>query len=249
MSKKNPETTFTTEHQVPADAIERIWGSSKYRIFITHRAEDKELAEKLKTDFKDFGVAGFVAHTSIEPNRQWQDEIEFALSSMDALVALMTDGFHESRWTDQEIGFALGRKVPIVSIRLGTDPYGFIGKYQAVPPSIKDMAIGVLSVLIKEQKMLNCFIQEMEKCRSFNAGNRLAQLLPGLTTMPDWALSRLISAFNDNPEIVDSFGFTGSRPKEYGPGLIHYLRELTGKKYELKDGKIVETKPWYSWNL
>ncbi|EHQ05838.1 toll/interleukin-1 receptor domain-containing protein [Leptonema illini] len=248
MSKKNPDTTFTTEHQVPADAIQRIWGDSKFRIFITHLAKDKELAEKLKTDFKDFGVAGFVAHTSIEPALEWQSEIEFALSSMDALVALMTDGFHESRWTDQEIGFALGRKVPIVSIRLGTDPYGFIGKYQALPPS-KSNSVDVLSALMKEQKMLNCFIQKMENCRSFNAGNRLAQLLPALTTMPDWALRRLISAFNDNPQIIDSFGFSGKKVREYGPGLVHYLRELTGKKYELKDGKIVETKPWYSWNL
>jgi len=244
MSKKNPETTFTTEHQVLADAIQRIWGDSKFRIFITHLAKDKELAEKLKTDFKDFGVAGFVAHTSIEPALEWQSEIEFALSSMDALVALMTDGFHESRWTDQEIGFALGRKVPIVSIRLGTDPYGFIGKYQALPPSIKDMAIGVLSVLIKEQKMLNCFIQEMEKCRSFNAGNRLAQLLPGLTTMPVRTVNRMISAFNNNPQIIDSFGFDGSKPKEYGPGFIHYLEKLTGKKYEMKNRKIRESKPW-----
>ena len=51
---------------------------------------------------------------------------------MDALIAILTPGFNESKWTDQEIGVAIGRKVPIVPIRIGLDPYGFIGKYQAL---------------------------------------------------------------------------------------------------------------------
>jgi hypothetical protein len=32
----------------------------------------------------------------IEPTRKWQDEIELALSTADALVAMLTPGFHES---------------------------------------------------------------------------------------------------------------------------------------------------------
>jgi TIR domain len=67
---------------------------------------------------------------TIKPNRDWQNEIEKALNSMDCLIALLTPTFHESYWTDQEIGFALGRNVPIISVRIGKDPYGFIGKLQ-----------------------------------------------------------------------------------------------------------------------
>lgn len=245
MTKKKDDTTFTTEHQVPADAIQRIWGESKYRIFITHLDRDKVTAEKLKNDFRAFGVASFVAHSSIKPMEEWGPEIEFALSSMDALVALMTDGFHQSLWTDQEIGFAMGRKVPIVSIKLGAVPYGFIGKYQAFSGPMEDIAIRLLSFLMNQEKMLDCYIHEMENCKSFDGGNRLAKLLPGLTTMPVRTVNRMISAFNNNPQIIDSFGFDGSKPKEYGPGFIHYLEKLTGKKYEMKNRKIRESKPWY----
>jgi hypothetical protein len=35
-----------------------------------------------------------------------QNEIETALESMDAFVALLTENFHESLWTDQEVGYS-----------------------------------------------------------------------------------------------------------------------------------------------
>ncbi|SRR6266487_2747801 len=44
----------------------------------------------------------------------------------------MTPDFHQSLWTDQEVGFCVGRAVLIIPIKMGLDPYGFIGKYQAV---------------------------------------------------------------------------------------------------------------------
>ena len=51
---------------------------------------------------------------------------------MDALVALLTENFHDSNWTDQEVGVAIGRDVPVITIRMGTDPYGLMGKWQAL---------------------------------------------------------------------------------------------------------------------
>jgi hypothetical protein len=50
---------------------------------------------------------------------------------MDGFVALLTTEFHDSDWTDQEVGYALARRVPIISVRMGRDPYGFLGKFQA----------------------------------------------------------------------------------------------------------------------
>ena len=57
-------------------------------------------------------------------------QIETALATCDALVALLLENFHASNWTDQEIGFAMGRGVPVYSVRFGQDPYGFIGRFQ-----------------------------------------------------------------------------------------------------------------------
>jgi hypothetical protein len=78
-----------------------------------------------------FGISLFVAHNDIEPTSEWQTEIEIALSTCDSLVALLHSNFHASNWTDQEIGFAMGRGVPVFAVHMGQIPYGFIGRFQA----------------------------------------------------------------------------------------------------------------------
>ena len=124
------------ERTVPPDAAERIWeGKDRFRIFLSHISQFKVETSELKDRLKVFGISCFVAHKDIKPTKQWQDEIELALASMDGFVALLTEKFHDSPWTDQEVGFAFARRVPSVAVRLGKDPYGFIGKFQALTGS------------------------------------------------------------------------------------------------------------------
>jgi hypothetical protein len=85
------------------------------------------------------GIECFVAHDAIEPTREWQDVIESALRTCHVQVVMLTEDFSASRWCDQEVGVAVGRGILIVPVRMGVDPYGFIGKVQAVTLS-KDFA-------------------------------------------------------------------------------------------------------------
>src|SRR5262249_20333991 len=81
----------------------------------------------------------------------WQNEIEAALSSMDALLALLTPGFAASLWCNQEVGWALGRGSLAVSIMCGEPPRGFVGRAQGVQGNdrnvgiIADRVFGVLA--------------------------------------------------------------------------------------------------------
>jgi hypothetical protein len=79
-----------------------------------------------------YAISGFVAHEDIHPTLEWQKEIERALFTMDAFLAIHTPGFKDSFWTQQEIGFAVGRGVKIISFKMGEDPTGFISKQQAL---------------------------------------------------------------------------------------------------------------------
>ena len=111
----------------------RIWGVGNVRLFISHNAQDKTLATELKGNLlRIYNVASFVAHEDIAPTDEWQNSISVALASMDILIVLLTDRTYPSKWIDQEIGYALGRDVPVVPVKLGADPHGFIGKYQAL---------------------------------------------------------------------------------------------------------------------
>jgi hypothetical protein len=47
------------------------------------------------------------------------------------LLAYTTPDFLSSRWTGQEVGWALGRELVVQPLRVGADPYGFFGSYQA----------------------------------------------------------------------------------------------------------------------
>lgn len=116
----------------PEPDVEGIWALEQLRVFISHihavRAEVADLAGFLE----GYGCTCFVAHTQIEPSQDWQDVIEQALTSCHVLVAYVTEEFHASRWTDQEIGWALGRGIPVVPVNAGSQPYGFFGAIQAI---------------------------------------------------------------------------------------------------------------------
>src|SRR5665213_2557369 len=146
------------QRRVPPDAVKRIWGSAGYRVFLSHKAEVKQQTAELKERLIPFGICCFVAHEDVYPTKEWQDEIENALGSMDAFAALMTDNFHESFWTDQEVGFAVARAVPLIAVKLGKDPYGFIGKFQALSREWCDAPVEIAKLLIKQQRMLDAYI-------------------------------------------------------------------------------------------
>lgn len=108
------------------------WASGTLRLFVSHTHANAELAAEIRKYMIPWGIDAFVAHETIVPPREWQRVIEASLRTCDALVALATPDFRESDWCDQEVGYCLGRPVPVVAVRLGADPHGFIAKYQAV---------------------------------------------------------------------------------------------------------------------
>jgi hypothetical protein len=124
--------------QLETIAEPAFWSGTSARVFLSHLASMKGQVALLRSELARVGVTAFLAHEDIEPTKDWQIEIESALASMDGLIALLGPGFKESNWCDQEVGVAIGRKLPIVSVRLGLDPYGFIGKYQAVQGAGKE---------------------------------------------------------------------------------------------------------------
>ena len=93
--------------RVVASSETPFWLPGHFKLFLSHLNEDKLRANKLKNILRPYAIACFVAHEDIEPAKEWQIEIEKALFSMDALAAVLTAAFHESKWTDQEVGVQL----------------------------------------------------------------------------------------------------------------------------------------------
>ncbi len=240
--RKESGLLLAPKRVIVPEAINRIWGDEEYRVFLSHKTEVKKEAATLKEKLKVYGVSAFVAHEDISPIKEWQAEIENALSSMDSLVALLTDKFHDSIWTDQEVGFAFGRGVPIIPVRLGKDPYGFIGKFQAVSCNWDTAAKEVVKILIKSERMVSAYIRAVQNCFNWTNGNILAEILPFIDKLSRQQTSGLLSAFNSNGEVRNSFGFNGKKPQSYGEGLAVHLSRLTGHTYRFsQSGEIVTT--------
>jgi hypothetical protein len=219
------------QRSIPATTVERIWGEGTYRVFLSHKTEVKIKTSKLKQQLEIYGVSAFVAHQDIHPTKEWQDEIENALASMDAFVALLTEKFHESLWTDQEVGYALGRGVPLIAVKFGKDPYGFIGKFQALACDWEEAPLELVKLLMKQPRMLDAYIKAVQKCDSFEHGNLLSKLLSDIESLTEEQARTLVSAFNHNSQLQGSFGFSGERAYAYGRGLAAHLSRITGRSY------------------
>jgi hypothetical protein len=220
-------------HSVTPEASLRIWGDPGYKVFLSHKTGVKKETAELKERLSMFGITAFVAHEDIRPTRKWLDEIDNALISMDAFVALLTEDFHESDWTDQEVGFALGRGVPVICLKLGRDPYGFIGKFQALACSWDEAPVKIAGLLTKDSRMIDAYIPAMRRCRSFADGITLSQILPSIARLTNEQADKMALAFNSNSELRGSWGMNGARPGLYGDGLAKRLSRVTGASYQM----------------
>jgi hypothetical protein len=223
---------ITGTRQVTPDATKRLWVDGDFRLFLSHKAEVKREAATLKDVLQYYGVSAFVAHEDIHPTKEWQDEIENALVTMDGFVALMTSGFHDSDWTDQEVGYALARGVPIIAVRLGRDPYGFLGKFQALTSKWDSAPEDIVKLLIKNDRMLSAYISALRRCPSFDTGNMLSQILPSIESASQQQIDEMINAFNANDQLQGSFGFNGTKPNTiWGRGLLPHLHRWGSRRF------------------
>lgn len=135
--RANPKIGQRAEPEVKD--TEGPWESAPYlRLFISHVAAHKVDVSALKDALAEYGVNGFVAHEDIEPTAEWLQTIEVALQTCDAALAYLTEDFHDSLWTDQEIGYVVSRRRLVVPMDVGMDPYGFISRYQSYRPKPGD---------------------------------------------------------------------------------------------------------------
>jgi len=200
----------------PAEAdVTHLWEEGKVRLFLSHLAVEKEKVQALKEALSLLGVGAFVAHTDIKPSLEWQTQIELGLGSMDALAALITPKFHGSDWTDQEVGWALGRGVPVINARLGKDPYGLAGKYQGIPGSLDDpwkLALTIVGALLHNSqthdKMRASVAQALADSTGFRTSLDLCPIITGITDFTEEEKAVIHTACKENDQVYQAFKVT-----------------------------------------
>ena len=195
-----------------------LWGGSGLRFFISHSHVDKVKAAELKEHLESLGAQAFVAHEDIKPTLHWQHEMRDALESMHVLVALLTKDFRKSKWTDQEVGYAISSTVPVIPIRMEVSPYGFMGEVQALRgnDSAETWAFTLLEYAFQHDDLAPpCFttiLNAVKRCRSYKIADIvLRDVAPLFRHWTPGRTRKFVRAYNENPQVYGSvkYGRTG----------------------------------------
>jgi hypothetical protein len=190
-----------------------FWHPGRFRVFISHLSNNKTFAAELQKEFENLNITAFVAHNDIVPTREWEDEILLALSTCDAMVAVLDPQFHESSWTDQEVGFALGKGILVITVQKGLTPYGFMARFQAVNGAngeTKDIAEEIMRQFLTHKQTTRRFTQTLvaalESSGSFAESRRTIGLIERVQYMDQSLLERMEAAVEHNSQVSDSWG-------------------------------------------
>lgn len=234
-------THLSQKTLINPDSLE-IWKPNCIRVFISHRDNFKAEAQELSDHLLDFGVSAFVAHSSIEPMEKWQKVILNGLETMEIMLAFVTKDFHESYWTNQEIGYAIARDIPIISLKLeNQDPKGFIYETQAIKGSL-DSVNSYISALYKvlskklenKSRMQTALIEAFVQSPNWDqTRSRFEMLKEHVTDLNDDELGRIINAFSVNNALYEAIYLTNHYER-----LQKYLRAATRKNYLVEHKKI-----------
>ncbi|MDE0134530.1 MAG: toll/interleukin-1 receptor domain-containing protein [Acidimicrobiaceae bacterium] len=221
-----------------------LWGGPGLRFFISHSHVDKVTAAELKEQLENLGAQAFVAHEDIKPTSQWQDEMLDALGSMDVLVAVLTKDFRRSKWTDQEVGYAISSSVPVIPIRMSVSPYGFMSDVQALRrnDSAEKWAKTLVEYAFESDDLASpCFrtiLTATKNCPNYKAADvLLREVLPMFRHWTPRRARRFVRAYNESQQVYDSVRYRGQ-------GFLTALNDQTGGQFSVgKDYKLKWSQP------
>lgn len=198
------------------DDVGDPWSPGMFRLFLSHVSGRKDAVGLLRDGLRPFNIDAFVAHEDINPGSEWRRVIRKGLGTCDACAAVLSDGWRESDWCDQEVGFCVGRGVLVIPLKETYDPYGFVGDYQAFSLGRYDKLPELCSALhdllrnheLTREAMAAADVYTYERSPSFNAArHRYGRLLE--VPVPAWTpalLERVRNAHEDNDELDAWYG-------------------------------------------
>ena len=161
---------------------------------------------------------------------------------MEVMLAFLTDNFHESAWTNQEIGYALGKAIPIISVKFERkDPIGFIGTKQALRGDInhaEQSAAAIYKLLVEKlgqhgrlrQTLVSAFCTTPNFNETRDRFDRLGEII---STLSDDEVDQIQAAYSSNEQLNGAFYLI------YHDRLINFMKRCTGKEFELDNKKLV----------
>ncbi|RMB75301.1 toll/interleukin-1 receptor domain-containing protein [Rhodococcus sp. SBT000017] len=187
------------------------WNRGYVRVFISHSAEHKPFVGGVAEELAITGIHGFVAHDTMTPTVPWQEQIEQGLRTMEAFVLLIHPEVNDSFWCHQETGWALGRGVPYLVIRMGADPVGFPSRYQwsnGRQDTARNIAASISTWIASlphlGDSLVNGLLQALADVRNYVDAGAATERMASLNTLTETQYERLAEIWWSNDQLHGS---------------------------------------------
>lgn len=209
-------------------------------VFLSY-AEDSEgerAAQELKEALSRMYVNAIVARDSIPLGADWQRTIRDFLEESIALICVGTADYSSRPWCQQEVGWALGRHLPILWVQYDTTegPAGFITSRQALRPRTSDGVDEIARKIITwladtdetRSRVRDALLSALEASDSFDNTRHCANLLTltGTLTATEW--DRVVHASASNRQVRDATEWTENWHRRHRASILRWLDERIG---------------------
>ena len=222
------------------------WRDGQVRLFISHKDDQKEGAKELAEALEGYGVSSFVAHDTIKPLKEWRHEIIKGLETMEIMLIYLTDGLEASYWCQQEVGYALGKATPIISLKLEKkDPPGFISHVQAARGSLADPAASapkiydlIAEALHSPERLQDGLVSAFVRSENYDqARAKFDRMNKTIVVLSEKQLASIVDGYRENESLWKAIYLDNKYNR-----LVNFLSRVTGKQFviEVRDIKVVD---------
>lgn len=130
-------------------------------IFFSHASKDGVAAADVREQIEPLGVRLYLAEHDNQAGRRLSAKVEEALTRCDVLVVLLTQAGYDSRYVQQEIGFAKGcgrLVIPLLDPTLVTADLGLFNDIEYIVFDVNNPADGLaqlgqrIDALVRQRK-------------------------------------------------------------------------------------------------
>lgn len=108
-----------------------------YRVFVSYSRPDREWASAVVDHLKQIGLKPRW-DANLQAGASFTDQIKDDIAHAHAFIPLLTKEANRHPWVHQEIGYAMGLRVPVLPLAVGKLPNGLAQQLQSIP--IPDVA-------------------------------------------------------------------------------------------------------------
>lgn len=235
-------TPFAARPVVDPDQVS-IWKAGLARVFMSHRDRVKVEVREIADALESYGVSCFVAHETIPDDEDWQKVILDGLETMELMVAVTTDDFSQSAYCMQEVGYALGRNIPVISLKVEKyDPSGFIAHKQATKSSFdtpidaaKKLALLISKRLQQTDRFQEVLINSFCDSTDFvEAKNRFLRMKSNVDSLSNEQTKQIAAAYASNDQLYRAIYLNNQYHR-----LVKYMDEATEGSWEIEGRNLI----------